>query len=511
MVHLPPASGNQYGRILMWGFGVSGQSGRIGTQAYLWDCTPVTSGTQFIDHSLNHTTSPDSQFFVEDRNLFCGGHTTDKNGDAFEAGGENPLLGGGFGTNCSYIFSHTALSWTALPDMASVRWYPTVTQLEDSSVMAFAGSINNNGAHADQPEKYSWSSSTWSTYQSWRDANQTLPMDSDDYPLTFTYYNNSTQPRVFWAGRRRISGGANGLISHYLNLNGGAPQWNPVGGVVAEGSGAVMWINGTSPMKRGWIIKVGGVGTFHPATETNKYEYFDTDAYTEYFDLDQDFGSSTTGWSFNIPQLNYARVECNLTFTPDGRIVVIGGCNRDHGYVDNHGSEANMVRQTEVLDPESTASLCTLWAPLPANAEQRWYHSSVVLHPDGSFLSGGGNRGIYSVEQNGRIFYPPYYNNTRPQIANEPSVIHWGSTFTVTSTDAANIAKVTLIRLPAVTHGFDQSGRFIRCDFTRNGNTLTATAPANGGVAPEGYYMLFLVKNDTNKTPSHARYVRITS
>ena len=60
MCHMPPASGSQYGRIVMWGHGVDDQSveGKC-TQAYVWD-TSITSGVRFIDQSASPTLSPDS-------------------------------------------------------------------------------------------------------------------------------------------------------------------------------------------------------------------------------------------------------------------------------------------------------------------------------------------------------------------------------------------------------------------------------------------------------------------
>jgi hypothetical protein len=64
-----------------------------------------------------------------------------------------------------------------------------------------------------------------------------------------------------------------------------------------------------------------------------------------------------------------------------------------------------------------------------------------------------------------------------------------------------------LRRLTATTHGFDQGQRYIRCDFSQVGNSLTVTPPADGGVAPPGCYMLFAV--DQYGAPSYARYTKV--
>ena len=58
-----------------------------------------------------------------------------------------------------------------------------------------------------------------------------------------------------------------------------------------------------------------------------------------------------------------------------------------------------------------------------------------------------------------------------------------------------------------MTHGVDQGQRYIPLKFSASGTTLTVTGPPNSGVAPPGYYMLFIV--DAAGVPSIARIVRV--
>ena len=112
------------------------------------------------------------------------------------------------------------------------------------------------------------------------------------------------------------------------------------------------------------------------------------------------------------------------------------------------------------------------------------------------------------------IFSPPYLFNadgtpaTRPVITNAPGGVKYGQAFTVKTTSAASIAKVTWIRLSAVTHSFNQSQRMNVLSFTKGTNLLTVTAPANRNLAPQGHYLLFIV--DANGVPSVAKIVRIS-
>ena len=50
--------------------------------------------------------------------------------------------------------------------------------------------------------------------------------------------------------------------------------------------------------------------------------------------------------------------------------------------------------------------------------------------------------------------------------------------------------------------------RYVPLSFVPNGSSaLSVTAPANGNLAPKGYYMLFII--DSNGVPSVATFVRL--
>ena len=136
----------------------------------------------------------------------------------------------------------------------------------------------------------------------------------------------------------------------------------------------------------------------------------------------------------------------------------------------------------------------------------RGYHSTALLLPDGRVLSAGGEITGASAE----IYSPPYlFNGPRPTITSVGSTVTYGQTFTVTTPDAASISQVTFIRLPSVTHAFNQNGRLIHLQFTQVSGGLQVTAPANGNLAPPGHYMLFLV--NSNGVPSVASIIQITN
>lgn len=85
--------------------------------------------------------------------------------------------------------------------------------------------------------------------------------------------------------------------------------------------------------------------------------------------------------------------------------------------------------------------------------------------------------------------------------------IGYGSAFQVQTPDAASISSVVLMRSGAPTHAFDMEQRLVGLSFTAGSGVLNVTAPPNGNIAPEGYYMLFLVNNAG--VPSVAQFVQL--
>src|SRR5262249_31115641 len=138
-------------------------------------------------------------------------------------------------------------------------------------------------------------------------------------------------------------------------------------------------------------------------------------------------------------------------------------------------------------------------------------HSSAILLTDGSVLMGGDPADAAEQPTPHDRFFPGYYFLPRPTIASVlpalPATIGYGTTFTVNTPDAPMIGEVVLMRPGAVTHGFNQTQRYIGCTFTTAPGALTVTAPPDGTVAPPGFYMLFIVTG--GRVPSVAHWIRL--
>src|SRR5205814_973843 len=73
--------------------------------------------------------------------------------------------------------------------------------------------------------------------------------------------------------------------------------------------------------------------------------------------------------------------------------------------------------------------------------------------------------------------------------------------------NAAQIVKVALVGLSAVTHTTNFNQRYVPLTFQQTGGGLNVVLPANGNIAPPGYYMLFII--DANGIPSVADFIQV--
>ena len=111
-------------------------------------------------------------------------------------------------------------------------------------------------------------------------------------------------------------------------------------------------------------------------------------------------------------------------------------------------------------------------------------------------------------ETTAEVFSPPYlFKGPRPTITDAPSTMEYGGTISLETPDADRIAKVSLVRMGAVTHSFNMDQRWQELDFRQSGGTLELTAPTSANVAPPGVYYVFIV--DDAGVPSEAAIVNL--
>jgi Domain of unknown function (DUF1929) len=435
--------------------------------------------------------------------FFCSGLSQLANGDVLVAGGNltygNLYAGDPYttfaGLNTIFTFNPFTETWIQQPDMAHGRWYPTQTLLPDGRTIISGGlsDVPPGGVHNKTLEIFNPPSTL--NGQGSVDQNPGSNKSFGLYPRTFTLdksgkvlfagpqYNHTWRldPSSFtWQGYPHLS--RNRQYGNAVRLPGGP-----------SGSDAFMELGGydTNPPPDG--------SSFHPATDT-----------TETTDADVTGFSWTPGASWNV-----ARAHSNTVLLPDGSMVTVGGGS---GFDDSKGTVAGnyvtyadgRARQVELYDPATNS-----WTLGPAQQEDRAYHSTAVLLPDGRVFSAGDDlhplepNGKSSQTDNGEIYSPPYlFKGARPVIGSAPQSIRWGDAFGI-HTASPNIDKAVLMAPGATTHGFDTNQRSVDLKVldTIDGQGVDVAAPPSSRVAPPGYYMLFLVNKDG--VPSVAKWVRI--
>jgi hypothetical protein len=223
-----------------------------------------------------------------------------------------------------------------------------------------------------------------------------------------------------------------------------------------------------------------------------------------------DTNGTTPDVSVTAP-MAFGRRQHNLTLLADGSVLATGGNSTGAGLIDMNGGVYNAERWNPATGH---------WTTLAAQAVTRQYHSTALLLPDGRVLSSGGGicgtcDQVGYLAKNAEIFTPPYLFKQdgsgelapRPDITAAPSTVSHGSSFQITTPNAASIQKVGLMRLGSQTHSVEMEQRYLPLDFTAGAGTLTATVPANVHTAVPGVYMLFIV--DSAGVPSVAKMVNL--
>jgi hypothetical protein len=412
---------------------------------------------------LDPSTGTITQFSVS-WDMFCNSMVALPDGRVLINGGTvqyDPF----FGAKTNALFDPSSNTFTNIQSMAHGRWYPTATVLGDGRVMTFSG-LNETGGSNPAVEIYT-TGTGWSTQfvAAW-----TPPL----YPRMHLlpngkvfYSGSTTQSRIFDPTTATWTNSATTLYS----------------GTRTYGSSVLLPLTPAN----GFDPKVMILGGNSPATAT-----------TEIIDL----GAATPVWTSG-PSMSQARIEMNAVLLPNGKVLAVGGSVNDE-------DTSSLSLNADLLDPVAGTRTSA-----GANTSQRLYHSVALLLPDASVLLAGGNpqRGTYNSTV--EIYKPAYLFNstgalaTRPSISSVPGSFSWGDNIAVQTPDAGNIASVILMRPGSPTHAFDQDQRMVGMSFTAGTGVLNVTAPANGNIAPPGYYMLFLING--SGVPSIAKFVQVTA
>jgi len=446
--------------------------------------------------------------------IFCAGHTFLSNGRLLVAGGtyryDRSILGIPFppfsGLNHSYIFDPIDLKWTRVDDMSYGRWYPTCILLSDDRVLAMAGLTKRfPWAFLNKLEIYS-EANGWHKIIG---ADRWIPM----YPRLHLLPSGD----VFYAGSYNTHYTFPFLLKAFpsavFNVKGN--RWTTIGlpDNIKREEGTSVLLPLLPPDYNAQVLLIAG--GLQPGTEAiNHVEMID-------------FSDKPLRYKHKKP-LAHARYYCYAVLLPDQQILVLGGKRgtKSHHishtniklskikaeYIIRHGHDHDDVPQDPlaVREPELYNITENKWYPMAHMQVDRLYHANAILLPDGRVMACGSNPKRRVNELRIELFHPPYlFRGERPKISGYPSNIFYGQEFEIETNSAKDIKAVALMRPSTTTHCVDTEQRYVGLEFNhKNSNILSAKVLLNKNVAPPGYYMLFIIKEED--IPSIAQFVLLS-
>jgi hypothetical protein len=389
--------------------------------------------------------------------VFCAAQAILADGKVLVIGGH---AGGEIGIPDTFTFDPFTRAWARAPYMNFSRWYPSATRLGDGRVLALSGQLVP-GSWIDTPEIFDPRTNVWTNLNN----AQTGNMHDPEYPLSFllpdgTIYSISA------------------LLGQAYTLTVSPQSWSSPSAIPQRNGSAAMY-------RPGKILMTGG-GTYGTGPSQPGAAVVDP-------------AGAGAAWR-NVAPMAHGRYQHNLVVLADGSVLAVGGSDITTLVT----SGTNGVLPAELWSPTTET-----WATMAAMRDPRMYHSTAMLLPDGRVLAAGGGRlGSIPSFPTAEIFSPPYlFRGARPTITNAPASATLGDGLTIETPDAANISRVAIVPLGAVTHTLNMNQTFVDLPFTTAGTTLQVQMPVNTNATPPGYYLLFILNNAG--VPAIAPFLRV--
>jgi hypothetical protein len=437
------------------------------------------------------------------KDLFCAGQSQLPNGNILICGGTalyendiNNCNGRWHGASNAFEFDVNTGTLVQQAPMKTGRWYPTLVTLPDGRVLVVSG-FDQLGSYNYLAEVYDPVSKSWSImYDPFRTNTYCVGYDSGcagGGSPCFGGLNQSIAPWLALYPRMFVM--PSGLVytssmrEEIFLLDPSNGRWTSLGttslGQFRDYGTSVLLPLQNSSTERGKVIVLGGSPSdTTPATNI-----------VEIHDFNQ--GTSTSPNIRRVGPLNTGRKYPLPIILPNGKVIVFGGSTQGNN---------NPVFVPEMFDPENESQG---WVNLPAATVPRGYHGTALLLPEGSVWTAGGTPGPGIQENRIEIFRPSYFfSGTRPTISADPTVGAYGASITIPTPDAANIARVSLVKTGCTTHHYDTDMRLVWLPITsRTASSVTVSAPINANIAPPGYYMIHVL--NSSLLPSTAKIIKI--
>jgi hypothetical protein len=394
------------------------------------------------------------------------------------------LISGGNEAAASSLFDYeTGAASTVSSQLASDRWYGTLTLLADGRSLMTGGSVPyainvwQNPGSQQSLNSVSMTPEVFTPGAGWSSlfgANSRDAFGPDHNRWWYPHQWVAPDGNVFGISSEkwwRLDPDGNGSLIAVGDFKTG--QNNTTRPNIGPTSTAVMYDVGK-------VLQVGGNGY------TNEQDTVSSERATV-FDINAGNPVIT-----DVASMQFRRQWPNSIVVPTGDVIITGGTQRgDRGNPD-------AVFQAELWDPDTQA-----FRPLASASIIRNYHATTILLPNGTIFSSGGGVPGPVTNFNYEIYYPPYLfaaQSGADALADRPRMVSidaarfaYGTSFQVELADTRAISRVALIGLGTTTHSFDMGQRYYPASFSQAGNLLTIDAPSSPNLAPPGFHSIFVV------------------
>ncbi|MGK5680916.1 galactose oxidase-like domain-containing protein [Actinoplanes sp. URMC 104] len=387
------------------------------------------------------------------------------------------------GDKTSYEFDPRTERYVRTGDLTEHRWYPTLVTMTDGDVLAVSGLDEFGRIIPGRNEVYDSRRRTWAA----------APRLQRYFP-TYPSLHLLADGRVFYSGANSGYGSdREGRTPGVWDLR--TNRFQPVPGLrqpeLNETATSVL----LPPAQKQQVMFLGGGGVGDSPVST---------ARTGIVDLRQKRPAYRPG-----PDLPRPARYLSTVVLPDDTVFTSGGSS---GY---RGGPYRGKKRSDLFNAQFYVPATGSFRTAAESTVGRNYHSEAILLPDGRVVTMGSDplydssgKAPGTFEQRIEVYSPPYlFRGERPAIGHAPGEVVRGGTFAVSTSDAARIASARLVRPSSVTHGTDTDQRSVALALTHSAGRLELRVPREAGVAPSGWYMLFLV--DDRGRPSVARWVRV--
>ncbi|MER7173036.1 galactose oxidase-like domain-containing protein [Streptomyces mesophilus] len=423
------------------------------------------------------------------KDMFCAGHVQLSDGKVLVMSGTKgfPSADGTIGYQGykdSYIFDPATEQYIKTNDMNEGHWYPSATVLGNGDVISFGG-LKEDSTGAVVAEKFSQAQQKWLPIN---EVNQTWSYWGL-YPAMILMQDG----RLFYSGSHTFGNGTPGTGASIYDYD--ANTITDVPGLrlkdERDESASVL----LPPAQDQKVITMGGGNNEKNPVANRLVDIIDLKNPNPQYVQGPDIPLGTVDQGLGKREQTGAegKMYVSAVLLPDGKVLETGGAMHDR---------ADPVYETSIFDPETET-----FDQVATDPEERGYHSSAFLLPDGRVMTTGDNPGNGSWNHDVSIYSPSYlFKGPRPKIT---SLIdkQWTYGDTQRITVDRPIAKAELIRPAAVTHSSDPNQRFVDLPLTVDGNNIDLNVTSNPNMAPPGWYMLFAV--DANGVPSIAEWVHL--